>query len=407
MKRMAEKSKHERLRRAFWLWAMVVIIVAYFLSYVASLYFREPAANLNYFYYGLTETADRQVYLFFYPLYRLHKALQLPEFIPYYQDRPDLDSSGSTFWSASTHTSDPLPFFDPRPGPINALVISPDGRHALDGGELGSLCLWDIKTRRPVYYFGGAARAITAVAFSPDGRLALSGGVDKAVHLWDVRTGQQLHCFEGHTDTVQAVAFTPNGKQAISCGDQSARIWNVETGALDRRIDLGTNIYGVTVSADGEKLLCTCGDGAELRDFNTGRMLRQFKAPNYVPAAAFSPDGKTVLIGLADGGVQSCNAEDGRPTRKFTRRPHGDTDGPFVVTFSPDGRFVLAGIGSMEGAPDFDNSVIVWDAQTGEQRARYAQQGGVAAIAFLPDGDHFLCAGGFFGIYRYALPDRK
>jgi WD40 repeat protein len=70
------------------------------------------------------------------------------------------------------------------------------------------------------------------VAYSPDGRHALTGGDDRTARIWDTGTGEQQLTLTGHPGGVRAVAYSPDGRHALTGGedDGTARIWDTGTG---------------------------------------------------------------------------------------------------------------------------------------------------------------------------------
>ncbi|WP_372512174.1 WD40 repeat domain-containing protein, partial [Frankia umida] len=73
--------------------------------------------------------------------------------------------------------------------------------------------------------FWGHPGVVRAVVVSPDGRQIVSGGDDGSVRVWDRASGVEQVVLTGHTGPVNAVAVTPDGRQIVSGGrDGSVRV---------------------------------------------------------------------------------------------------------------------------------------------------------------------------------------
>lgn len=99
-------------------------------------------------------------------------------------------------------------------------------------------------------------------------------------------------------------------------------------------------------------------------------------------AAAFSPDGRFVLLGSADRSVRLVEVASGRELRRFV----GHAASVWAVAWSPDGRRALSG--------SLDGTLRLWDVSSGQELKRIeAHDGLVSAVAFFPDGKRALSAG--------------
>jgi WD40 repeat protein len=77
--------------------------------------------------------------------------------------------------------------------------------------------------------FIGHSGPVEGIAFSPNGKYVLTGGDDQTARLWDVQTGAELRRFSGHSDMVHSVAFSPDGKYILTASlDKTARIWQTD-----------------------------------------------------------------------------------------------------------------------------------------------------------------------------------
>lgn len=117
-----------------------------------------------------------------------------------------------------------------------------------------------------------------------------------------------------------------------------------------------------------------------LRTAEAPRIVRSFADPGtgnqHVNSVAFSPDGKTLATGDANGNAHLWAAGTGQQI--VTLPGHGKV---FAVAFSPDGTMVATGYGN--------GSTSLWKAATGSLLDTIHDPGGTAvnSVAFSPHGD--------------------
>lgn len=151
---------------------------------------------------------------------------------------------------------------------------------------------------------------IRAATMSADGKTLATAGESDVIQLWDVATGKPTTKLTDKMDWTLAVAFSADGKQMLS-GDYLgvARLWD---------------------AASGKKL----------KDLPAAPMPAPKTPPDPVSTTcvAFGPDGKSVVLGNADGLIQLVNLADGKIVRTFT----GHT-GPITgLVFHPTGTLMAS-----------------------------------------------------------------
>src|SRR5262249_33319409 len=105
-----------------------------------------------------------------------------------------------------------------------------------------------------------------------------------------------------------------------------------------------------------------------------------------VLAVAFSPDGRTLPTGSADGMVRRWDRETGRPVGPPLAHPHA----VYALAVSPDGRAVLTGGGDLS-RPVETATARLWDAATGKPLLSPIPHPDVVhGVAFRADGRAFV-----------------
>jgi WD40 repeat protein len=90
-------------------------------------------------------------------------------------------------------------------------------------------------------------------------------------------------------------------------------------------------------------------------------------------SVVFSPDGRQIASGAQDNTIKIWNTETGALIRTL-----GHTDPVWSIAFSPDGRWLASGVG---------NTVKIWNAETGALlRTLSGHSDRVTSVAFSPDG---------------------
>jgi WD40 repeat protein len=295
---------------------------------------------------------------------------------------------------------------------VSAVAFSPDGKRLAAGG--GDLRVWDVGTWHQVLATGrrgqgasggvrpgggavlivGPHGRVARLAFSPDSKRLAGGGLDTAeVALWDLETGQELRRLRGHKGSggITALAFSADGKRLASAGyDRTVRLWDAETGAAVHVCRGHTGRVGsLAFTPDGRRLASVganaTGEGATLKLWNTqtGRETLSLKVKGC--AIAFSADGRRLLLVGEGDTVRFLDA-----TLRQKEHTVRGTGGLAAVAFSPDGKLLACGSGVT--APESDE-VRVLDAATGQVQfvfemapgREWAGQGRLAALAFSPD----------------------
>ncbi|MEZ4429950.1 MAG: WD40 repeat domain-containing protein, partial [Nannocystaceae bacterium] len=176
-----------------------------------------------------------------------------------------------------------LPLPDRASGQVytNALIFTRDGAELITVGHGGVNRSWSIeqilagdRELAPAREEDGHARTIRGATLSPDGRLLASYSSDRTARVWNLETGA-VQVLEGHVGEVTRLSFDGDGRRVVTASnDGTARVWI-----------LGEDASPVVL---GDRL-------GETRD------------------ARFSPGGARVATATDAGLVQLWSAEGGDP----------------------------------------------------------------------------------------------
>jgi hypothetical protein len=226
---------------------------------------------------------------------------------------------------------------------INAVAVTPDGRHMVSGSRGNTLRVWDLATGETKTTLRGHTDTVNAVAVTPDGRHVVSGSSDKTLRVWDLTTGKTKTTLH-HTDTVNAVAVTPDGRYVASgSSDKTLRVWDLATGKTKTTLQGHTDrVNAVAVTPDGrhvvsgssDKTLCVWDPAAgETRTTLQGHT-------GWVNAVAVTPDGRRVVSGSRDNTLRVWDLKDGKEILTLT------VDGEVTACIAAqDNRTIVAGDG--------------------------------------------------------------
>lgn len=200
------------------------------------------------------------------------------------------------------------------------LAVAPDGSLFATREGRSSVAVYSLRTLRRLSVTPAGAGTVTALAWSPTGSLLAVGRTSGPLQLWSGSAHPRpLRRLRGLDGAVQGVAFSPDGGLVAAVDVQHPSgtapstgrlaVWHTETGAV-ATTPLSLSQPGVSVgfSPNGRRLAVGRADGAVLVvDAATGRVervLHPLGGQNV--SLAFSPDG-TLLTGSWAGIVERWN----------------------------------------------------------------------------------------------------
>lgn len=147
-------------------------------------------------------------------------------------------------------------------GPVYSLSISPDSEYIVSAGEDRLIRLWSLPNFSLLNELDGHDSQIFSLEFSPDNRTVISGGWDKTVKVWDLPTGKCLMTLRGHQRAVNQVSISPDGlSAAVACADKRIYVWDLVSGVLAGILNGHQGaVLSVVYSTSGDKIISSSDD---------------------------------------------------------------------------------------------------------------------------------------------------
>jgi WD40 repeat protein len=323
-----------------------------------------------------------------------------------------------------------FPHYPPRYLGVSAMALSPDGKVLVTAGELTAQP-WETATGKPLGPPLWHGEQDVAVAVSPDGKTVVIVGEQSGALRWEVGESKQVdkpfrHWVEVQKigqvgkpflqhwprgDRVFDVVFSPDGKLLATAHSKSAQLWDLASGKpVGQPLQHPDHVFSVAFSPDSKTVATGCADGhARLWEVASGKVRGKplahhlssgVRQASSVSQVLFSPDGRTLLTRESpDGLLWFWDVDRGSSTRE-----HWGVDGLTCrftgAAFSRDGKFVLT--------VEADSGLVrIWDLATNRPVGSPVRHPEVETVAFRPDGQGFLTAGGLAPVLLWGLEEKK
>jgi WD40 repeat protein/flagellar biosynthesis GTPase FlhF len=240
---------------------------------------------------------------------------------------------------------------------------------------------------------GGAAHT---ASISPDGSLVLVAGKG-GTRLFDLNHGLRLRRLLPAVPVSDA-AFSADSKLVAAAGtnDEAVHVWDATSGTPLFALPHPAGVLSLAFSPDGRFLATGCADGkARLWRLPGGLLDAAFTHDKgahgiAVQAVSFSPDGRRLLTVGGDRIARVYDVDTHERVLRINNVTVINAD-----QFSHDGKLIATGGGAVS-----DPFVRVWNASTGDLVAEFRAAGPINDVEFSPDDTMLASAGGTDTIAR-------
>jgi WD40 repeat protein len=228
-------------------------------------------------------------------------------------------------------------------GPVNGVAFTKDGASVVSASEDKTVRVWSIATGKATRTITTPAAA-TAVVVNAAGTLIVSGHQDNLIRTWPIAApatipegGEKpVKELKGHSQPINALAVVSTSNSVVSgANDNTARIWNLDSGKATRTLNHGGPVVSVDCRADGTVIVTgSTNNTAKLWTAANGKQIVElrghFPTKQAEALALESQSLAGLLVKLADtaekAGDKNAKERDAALKKANEAKKKGDTD---------------------------------------------------------------------------------
>ena len=295
---------------------------------------------------------------------------------------------------------------------VTAVQFIGNSRRVVAGNRRGNMMEWELPEKLegdapdPVRFYEGHSNSVTKLRCIQDGSTLYSSSFDHSIREWDMNAKDQ-----GETKVVLNEGYIYQSQFKRYSKKQEPMECDVALRKDSKKLGGHREWVNVMELSKDEKILVSGDDGGHVvfRDRASGKIQKSWNVEGWVHAVAISPDSKQALISerrplVFDSAQRRAlklwNVDESKATKDLSEEfkkmylP--------ALAWSPDGKTLLVGRGEEE-----EGKIWMLDAETGEKKKELEDkhQYGVTDFLFHPNGKHFFSAGRDTVIRIWSLED--
>jgi len=251
-------------------------------------------------------------------------------------------------WSGHTHG-------------VNAIQFIPKTGHILLSCSMdATIKLWDVMNHRKcIRTCSGHERGVRNIYFNNDGSRFISTGYDKWIKIWDTETGKVVSRHSSGKMGFDA-KFYPKDENEFLCGQTNkiAVQWDIRADEIVQTYDDHLGPVNTVTFIDENRRFASTSDDKKILiwDYGTPVVCKHISEPHLhsVPFMSVHPSGKW-MVGQSMDNTLVVYAATGRFGQHGKKKFTGHINAGYAceVSFSPDGKFVMSG--------DANGRIFFWD----------------------------------------------
>ncbi len=286
---------------------------------------------------------------------------------------------------------------------VGCLALHPAGKVVAFGSGSGTICLFDIATRKPVPPTAEPKYTVGRLRFSADGKTLYGWALDW--FAWDVLTGKQRFVTNAGGWNF-GLPLSPDGKYTIGTvsllgarGGTRFEVCDAATGKAVysfREDNIPGGHYWLDFTPNGKAIIACQVDGSfRILSFDGKLLARMSGHKGAPPYHAFSSSAQLMVTATINElpeefSVRVWDLKNGKELAKFNPGVSVMGNGyqyGSIVALSGDGRRVASlTYTNSYGKPEPNELATVWDVSSGKVLAKVPQGGNSGYIALSPDG---------------------
>jgi WD40 repeat protein len=225
-----------------------------------------------------------------------------------------------------------------------------------------------------------------AIAWQPRGKLFITSGQDSSIAIWDSASGTAVKRWKPAPTATQALAFAPGGEMFASAAGKTVSLWSTTGERIHQFAPAGSTAAALAFDKPGTDLgVALNGEISAHRILQGGRYeTRRYKWDAPCLTVNFSPNGRFLASGMADGSLHFWNRSSGKDSQM--RGYDGRVE---LVAWIDSSKYLATATGQ---------EVILWDfSGKGPEGTRPIVLNGhtdrVDCLAWQPGGEHLVSGG--------------